>query len=254
MQNALVVHPSKPRHMLLYVQHPTHKDNGLPRSHAWQPGSLKTKAHTLPNIRNAILSRLSAWHQGNDLLAPSYAWPGVNDIVLLQDSIGWRTFLEGGILHAWAAKQQDYYDWLQKRNTSKRWITTLIKKLWQISWNMWEHRNGELKNPASPASLREHARLDALISAEYTNPLPLYTKDRRWFRRSQEIIFTESLDYKNQWLESVSLARARYARRHNTSTQAQRTLMQSTFRSRASLPLTPLATSEESGSEGRLVV
>ncbi len=209
-----------------------------------------TKAHTLPDIRNAILLRLSAWHQGNDLLAPSYAWPGVNGIVLLQDSIGWRTFLEGSILHAWAAKQQDYYNWLQKRNTSKQWITTLIKKLWQISWNMWEHRNGELKNPASPASLREHARLDALISAEYTNPLPLYTKARRWFRRSQEIIFTESLDYKNQWLESVSLARARYARCHNTSTQAQCTLMQSTFRSRASLPRTPLVTSEESGSEG----
>jgi hypothetical protein len=201
-----------------------------------------TKAHTLPDIRTAILSRLRAWHHGTDLIAPSYTWPGVNDLVLLQDSIGWRTFLEGGILHAWAAKQQDYYDWLQKRNTGKRWITTLIKKLWQISWNMWEHRNGELKNPASPSSLREHARLDALITTEYNNPLPLYSKDRRWFRRSQEILFTEPLDYKNQWLESVLLARARYARRHNTSTQAQRTMMQSTFRSRLSLASSPPTT------------
>jgi hypothetical protein len=118
----------------------------------------------------------------------------------------------------------------------------VYQKMWQISWNMWEHRNGELKNPAFPASLREHARLGTLISPKYTNPLPLYTKDRRWFRRPQEIIFTETLDYKNQWLESVSLARARYARRHNTSTQAQRILMQSTFRSRPPLATLPPST------------
>jgi hypothetical protein len=40
-------------------------------------------------------------------------------------------------------------------NKSKRWIMTLIKKLWEISWNMWEHRNGERTNPESPISLRE---------------------------------------------------------------------------------------------------
>jgi hypothetical protein len=82
--------------------------------------------------------------------SPSYSWPGVNDLILEQDAVGWRNFMEGGILHAWAAKQQG--------------VTTLIKKLWEISWNMWEQRNGELKNPESPASLRKHARLNAAIA------------------------------------------------------------------------------------------
>jgi hypothetical protein len=189
-----------------------------------------TKAMTLPDIQKAILQRLHAWQNADELRATPYNWPGVNDIVLTQDTIGWRTFLEGGVLHAWAAKQQEYYNWIKRRNTGKRWIITLIKKLWEVSWNMWEQRNGKLKNPESPASLREHARLDALIASNYEDVSTISRKDRRWFRRLKEILFTESLEYKHQWLESVRLACIRYSRRHRTSTQAQRALMRQTFR------------------------
>jgi tRNA A37 N6-isopentenylltransferase MiaA len=147
--------------------------------------------------------------------------------------------MEGGILHEWAAKQQEYYDWLQCRNTGKRWLTNLIKKLWEISWNMWEQRNGELKNPASPAALREHARLDAAIAQEYTDTIQLAKRDRRWFCRPKEVLFTEPLEYKQQWIESVGLACACFARRNNTSTQTQRNLMRSTFRRTAIQATTP---------------
>ena len=132
---------------------------------------------------------------------PQYTWPDVDDLVKKQDLVGWWSFLEGCILHEWAAKQQAYYDWLQRKNTGKRWTTTLIKKLWEVIWDMWQQRNDELKNPTSLASLREHARLDLLISANYANIRRLSQKDRRWFRRPKEVVYTESIDYKNQWLE-----------------------------------------------------
>ena len=92
---------------------------------------------------------------------------------------------------------------------------------------MWEQRNAESKNPESPASLREHARLDAAITHEYTDLLTLAVKDRRWFRRTKEIIFTETIEYKQQWLKSVLSALAPYIRRHlnPTNLQAQRTAM-----------------------------
>jgi hypothetical protein len=142
---------------------------------------------------------------------PSYNWPGVNNVILDQDAVGWRPFLEGGVLHAWAAKQQEYYNQIKRRNTDKRWITTLIKKLWEISWNMWEQRNGEVNNPESPASLREHVWLDALITTNYEDVSTLAIKDRRWFCcLKEEVLFTESLEYKQQWLESVHLERIQY--------------------------------------------
>jgi hypothetical protein len=41
-----------------------------------------------------------------------------------------QAFLEGGVLQAWAAKQQEYYNWIKRRtNTGKHWISILIKKL-----------------------------------------------------------------------------------------------------------------------------
>jgi hypothetical protein len=187
-------------------------------------------SRTLPDLRAAIISRLRAWRQDIDLPNTHYNWPGVNDIVRDQDLLGWRAFLEGAVLQAWAAKQQEYYDWLERKNTGKRWITILIKKLWEISWNMWEQRNAELINPASSASLREHVRLDRLITHDYEDLSTLATRDRRWFRRPKEVLFTETIEYKTQWLESVCLARARYRRRRRTSTQAQRILMRTTFR------------------------
>jgi hypothetical protein len=190
-----------------------------------------TKARTLPDIHKAIISRLQSWRrQEVPLRPPDYRWPGLNDLVRAQDEIGWQNFLEGGVLHAWSEKQHDYYAWLQRENTGKRWTTLLIKKLWEISWNMWEQRNGEKSDPESPASLREHARLDTKITHEYEDLSTLANRDRRWFRRPKEVLFTEPLEYKEQWLESVSKARARYARRRNTSTQAQRNLMRLTFR------------------------
>jgi hypothetical protein len=138
--------------------------------------------------------------------APSYNWPGVNNIVLDQDAVGWQAFLEGGVLHACPAKQQEYYNWIKGRNTGKRWITILIKKLWEISWNMWEQHNGEVNNPESPASSQEHAWLDALITTNYEDVSTFARKDRCWFRRLKEVLFTEFLEYKHQWLESVGLA------------------------------------------------
>ena len=108
--------------------------------------------------------------------------------------------------------------------------------LWELSWNMWDQRNGELKNPESPATLREHLRLDALIAVEYTDRITISKKYRRWFCRPREVLFTETIAYKQQWMESVSLARARYARRHRTSTQSQRNLMRATFRRPRRIP------------------
>jgi hypothetical protein len=62
-------------------------------------------------LKKAILSWLQAWQTDEALTAPSYNWPGLNDTVLSQDSVGWWAFLEGGVLQAWAAKQHEYYEW-----------------------------------------------------------------------------------------------------------------------------------------------
>jgi hypothetical protein len=79
-----------------------------------------SKALTLPELQTAIIGRIQTVRTATDNFpVPTYAWPGINDLIRKQDVIGWKNFMEGGILHEWAAKQQEYYDWLQRRNTGK---------------------------------------------------------------------------------------------------------------------------------------
>jgi hypothetical protein len=85
-----------------------------------------SKSNTMPDLRRAIVRRLHEWRSEERFQDSAYTWPGVNDLIRDQDQVGWRTFLEGGMLQNWAAKQQEYYTWLQKHNTGKRWATTLI--------------------------------------------------------------------------------------------------------------------------------
>jgi hypothetical protein len=83
------------------------------------------QAATMPDLRQAIITRLRDW-QNDTATTLHFPWPGVNDLVRSQDRIGWRAFLEGCVLQEWAAKQQEYYTWLQRKNIGRRWITTLI--------------------------------------------------------------------------------------------------------------------------------
>jgi hypothetical protein len=78
-----------------------------------------TTSATMPALCNAILNRLTAWKTDDMTPAPSYSWPGVDDLFTAQSRVGWRVFLDGGLLKEWAAKQQEYYDWLARRNTGK---------------------------------------------------------------------------------------------------------------------------------------
>lgn len=44
----------------------------------------------------------------------------------------------------WAQAQQAYYLLIKSRHTGKQWVVALLKKFWDIAWDLWEHRNGIL--------------------------------------------------------------------------------------------------------------
>ena len=64
--------------------------------------------------------------------------------IVLQDLIGWEAALTGCWAKGWAAAQQDYYQSRRQQKTGKRWLTEVIKKFWQVSWDQWLHCNPKL--------------------------------------------------------------------------------------------------------------
>lgn len=171
------------------------------------------RQHTMPDIATAILSRMMQWRNNEPFTPPTYDWPGLNTLVLRQDSIGWQPFIEGCTDIEWEAKQQDYYSWLERRNTGKRWISSLIKKVWSIAWDMWQHRNQVKHAPQSEHFLQAQAALDICLRKEYaTGWERLLRKDYRWFRRDIELLLVESNEWKHKWIASVTQARLRATR------------------------------------------
>jgi hypothetical protein len=117
----------------------------------------------------------------------------------------------GRISLQWKEVQQRYYEWLGRRNTGKKWATALIQKVWEVSWDMWDHRNEVRLNTLTPAKKRRILALNALVRDEYTRGTEgMRVKDRHWLAKPQALILQYEYNRKEQWAESIQLARIRF--------------------------------------------
>ena len=91
-------------------------------------------------------------------------------------------------------------------------MQTLVVATWEVSWEMWDHRNKVLHDPAHPWKQRDIRNLNEWIEQETlgyeeSSYLP---KDRRLFCRTAENkIEHYSVAQKKQWIQSVEMARLR---------------------------------------------
>jgi hypothetical protein len=143
--------------------------------------------------------------------------------VELQDNIGWYPFVTGQLGYLWKGIQQEYLEFLGRRNTGRKWVRELIKKLWGVAWDMWEHRNGILHDTITPAKLRKIAYTNIGIQEEFDTGIEgLLPRDIHWVSQPIAIVLRYNLEMKEQWLESVALAQTRYTARRELNHAAMR--------------------------------
>jgi hypothetical protein len=95
------------------------------------------KQRTEPGIIRVICAKLLAWQSGStEEISRNFTLPAV---VQKQDAIGWQ--LSGRPALQAGEVQHRYYEFLDSRRTGLRWLTALIQKLWDVAWDMWDHRN-----------------------------------------------------------------------------------------------------------------
>jgi hypothetical protein len=85
---------------------------------------------------------------------PPISWPGLVDALSMQESNGWKLFMEGCISTKWKEGQHSYSQWLGERNTEHCWAELFIISLFEIFWVMWDHQNHvwyALNNPGHNA-------------------------------------------------------------------------------------------------------
>ena len=186
--------------------------------------------NTMPEMREAIVARLCQWKGITRQDCNWTASHGLRDAIRHQDELGWYNFLMGRISIEWKAVQQKYYKWLGKRNTGRKWAVVLIKKIFEISWDMWDHQNRVQLKTTTRAKARRINALNRLIMDEYERgSVGMIPRDLHWLAKPRSKIIAYDYERKEQWVESVQLARIRFYNRdeHEAATnRQQRDLME----------------------------
>jgi hypothetical protein len=159
-------------------------------------------------MRDAILSGLNSWHYDvQDLFTTSIPW--LQELREKQQKCGWRNFFEGLLLSDWRDAIQEYHRKLSSTKSPKRWISALIRKLWLIAWDLWEHRNGYLHDKEVTLLTQQ---VDSAISDQFS--IGFATLDgptRVLFRGGLQAVLNKPFDVKQQWLRRIQQARSNVA-------------------------------------------
>jgi hypothetical protein len=166
----------------------------------WHEGN-----HTAPELAEAITQGFSAWKAGQRRPVQFFHLRGLNTALSAQDKIGWKEAFEGRWHTSFAQVQNAYFRSLGFARTGRRWLISLIRKMWEIAWDLWEERNG-IQEELREQRTREDA-LERIDKAYAIGPAGLHPGSRRLFTSaSLEERKTQTTQSLLSWLLRVELA------------------------------------------------
>jgi hypothetical protein len=171
------------------------------------------KIKTAPEIRVVVLKRIRHWRRHQHMAPVTDVVPdefGLRDAVTEQDAIGWYNFLLGRLSKKWSDTQARYLESIQSRSSGRRWTIAILEKVWDISWDMWEHRNGIAHDPLHHRRLAQLHEMQRQVKEIFEEGREgLLPRDKRLFSKGVERLTDGSETDMQQWITSVLLARER---------------------------------------------
>jgi hypothetical protein len=161
---------------------------------------------TDPSLTELLLDYLSCWRDSSPYTAATNRF---HELVEHQSSIGWDGPFYGWMSCYWAKIQQDHFNFIRSRRTGRRWLVAVIKKLWEVSWDFWSHRNGVMhhKTQIGEADL---LCLDRSVSSTYRDLLQQPSRSTRHLTfLPLRNILAKDCRYKTVWLRQASAAVAK---------------------------------------------
>jgi len=143
-----------------------------------------------------------------------------------QAHIGWDRMMDGWISWKWRDHQERIWKSIKSRKSSLRWTAALIQKMWDISWDMWDHQNKELHEGDTAKQEILHSAVDAQIKKLYEGGTQQLPRDALNFLQTpKETVLLYSLALKQLWLESVKAAQQRRKKHEFGKYQSEQRLM-----------------------------
>jgi hypothetical protein len=161
---------------------------------------------THPEVSMAIIEYLDSWRYDRPPnLRTVQGW--IEPAIAHQSELGWRNLLEGIPSQQWQEIQRVYFSRIGSARSPKRWTIALIQKMWDIAWNMWEHRNGILHDKEQSIILQH---LNTNIREEFKKGMSGLPKEAKaLFSQGCAAVLAKPAEVKQQWLARIQLARRR---------------------------------------------
>jgi hypothetical protein len=191
-----------------------------------------TTIDTAPTIITAIMTRIRQWRKYGDNHLPRLRQRdlyGSHHATDEQDKIGWCNFLLGRMSKKGSDSQQKYIDSLKRKNSGRRWTSSIIQKALDIAWDMWEQRNNINNNSMHPRRAADMEKIKAKLRDLYAKGyLHLLQIDHHLFSKSVETLQLGEPHLMLQWIHSHTTATRRAGAATEDlarNTTAQRDLM-----------------------------
>ena len=167
------------------------------------------EADTHPSIRKHILRLLETWVADQPAPPPpALASLEMKKALQLQSNLGgWNTIL-GRVSQNLEKRQDIHYKATGSQKSGRRWTVELIKKLQDVAWDMWDHRNSVLhSDPDRHHRKTELEEANTDIEKEWTRGTAGLLQQDHYLFRDRASVDTRDLDKKREWLGSVQGAR-----------------------------------------------
>jgi hypothetical protein len=196
--------------------------SGRVKTHAQsQSGSSLLQISTEPGITKVLCAKLLRWQSGGSIgNIPVGSFPGLQEVVTKQDTLGWQSLLEGRPAIGWREVQHRYLQSIGSRRSGLRWLTALIQKLWGVAWDTWDHRNRVLRD--TELSVAGDLKIQQITEQFQLSRAGLPAEVKVLIRGGLHLLQQQPA-YQTAWLIRIQAARARNERRTDQQQENYRT-------------------------------
>ena len=199
----------KTSHVLL-CQNKASKDNFKKSLEVNLTPTMKS-TKTAPSLQKTILLILLKWREGKKITPSDHPQIfGIREAVRDQNKyLGWNNFILGRWSPKWQTVQQQFYTHTKSKRTSKRWASSIIHKLLLTVWDQWKFRNKIAHSDEGPRAKSLHRSLNVRILEEFQEGNAQIPAEDKYLFRAYSYLTLQAMprEDKQQWLESVNLAR-----------------------------------------------
>lgn len=178
--------------------------------------------HTDPLLVDIIVSRLNSWRNGT-MVEPIAVPPHYQEVLERQDRQGWNNFFLGIPAKGWRELQQANYEASGSTKSGRRWLEAIIRKQWQIAWDIWEYRCN-IKHDVKEGTEATH--INQQIESLFKDKVSTLPGVKHFFKNGLNAVLEKGIAYKRKWLHRIDTAKARAERKKSPLDQMRRLMRQ----------------------------